>query len=182
MEVSSAKRLSVRQRVRPNLEVDHFGHGSLSSLAMEWRARTPRGPDTLALPPRLRIVNSTVHSFCEEAQRIRDPHYYEFSGHQRNQRIGRIAGNNGCVPAQPERIELVHPIIIVRVRAPGVLHVLEVRPRGGVKSPAFRTVLSGGVRTVERAFAFAPVEAGKVPAASATQATLFRSISIPRGE
>ncbi len=99
----------MRQRVRSKLEVNHLGHGPFSGLAVEWCARAPGGPDALALPAFLGIVDAAVHAFGEEAQRVGHAHDYELAVHQGDQRIRRIAGNDGRVLAQPQRVELIHP-------------------------------------------------------------------------
>src|SRR5208283_5644221 len=80
------------------------------------------------------------------------------------QGIGRIAGGDRHIPAQAECVMLIHPGIVARLGAAGTGHTLELRSRKWVESPAFRTVLPRRRRSVERAFALAPVEAGEMPA------------------
>src|SRR5580658_735018 len=100
---------SVSERIGANLKVDHLGVRPFSRLTMEGCARTPCGPDSFALPAGLRVVEAPVHPLGEETNRIRYPQYSELAVDQGNERIRRIAGNDGRVLAQPQRVELVHP-------------------------------------------------------------------------
>ena len=62
--------------------------GPFASLAVEGRASAPGGPDALAFPAGLRIVDAAVHPFGEEAERIGNAHDDPLAVHQREQRIG----------------------------------------------------------------------------------------------
>ena len=75
----------VCEGIGANLEVDNFRECPFSGLAVKWRARAPGGPDSLALPTGIRVVEAAVHSLREEAQRVRYPKDHEFPLHQSNQ-------------------------------------------------------------------------------------------------
>jgi hypothetical protein len=91
---------SVSKWIGSNLEMDHFGVGPFSRLAVVRRAGTPCGPDSFSLPARFRIVEASVHPFGIEAHRIRYAQYRELPVHQGEQRIGRIARDDRRVLAQ----------------------------------------------------------------------------------
>src|SRR5436305_9297248 len=92
---------SVRQRIRSDLEVHHLGHGALAGLGMEGSPRAPSCPYSFTLPPRFRIVDTAIHTFGKEAQRIRNPHHHPLAVLQRQQRIATVAGGYGNVLAEP---------------------------------------------------------------------------------
>src|ERR1700719_3026956 len=155
---------SVSEGVGSNLKVDHFRVRSFSGLAVEGRARTPRGEDAFALPASLGVVETPVHPFGVEAQRVGYAQYGELAVHQGEQRIRGIAGNDWRVRAQPQGIELIDPDVVMRVGAAGGRHVLELRARRLIQRPSFGAMPSGCLRPVERALALVPVEACQVPA------------------
>ena len=173
---------SVSQWIGSNLEVDHFRVRPFSRLAVEWRARAPGGPHALPLPAGLGIVEASIHPFGIETHRIRHPQYGELAIHQGDQRVRGIAGNDRRVLAQPQRIELIDPDVVVRVGAAGSRDVLELRPRRLIKRPSFRALPSCCFRPVQRTSALVRSKLARCPLASATQTTPLPSMSIPRGE
>src|SRR6185295_10345559 len=56
-----------------------------------------------------------------------------------------------------------HPVVVMRIGAAGVLHILEVRSRRRIQRPSLGALLPGGLRPVEWTFAFPPVEARQMP-------------------
>src|SRR5205807_2195636 len=68
------------------------------------------------------------------------------------------------VAAEPKRIELIDPGVIAHLHAAAVADRLELRPRKRIERPAFRTMPSSSLWTVERTLALAAVEACQVPA------------------
>src|SRR5580692_12586288 len=145
--------------------MDNLRYSAFAGFAVKWRARSPRRPDSLALPAGLRIVDPPVHSFSEKPQGIRYAHHHPLAVHQRDQRIGGVAGQDGRVLAEPEGIELVHPVVVMGVGTAGIFHVLEVRSGRRIKSPAFLAVLPERGWAVERTFALTAIETGEVSAA-----------------
>ena len=157
------QKLLIRQRVRPHLESDDFV-SPFSSLTVERRACTPGGPDSLPFPAGLWIVNRPSMPFAKKPSGYGTRMTTNFPFTSGIQRIRSVAGDNGSILAEPQRIKLVHPVVVMRIGAARFLHVLEVRTGRGIQRPAFRTMLTGSSRAVERTFAFAAVEARQVPA------------------
>src|SRR3974390_3330418 len=100
----------IRQWIGPHLEMHDLGHGSLPGFGVERGTGTPGGPHALPLPAGLGIVDASVHSFREEAERIRHAQYRELTVHQGKQRIGAVAGGDRRVFPQPQGIDLLDPV------------------------------------------------------------------------
>src|SRR4029434_10629835 len=156
--------LSLRQRIRSQLELYNLGLRPLAAFDMVGRSAGVGRPYSLALPPRFRIVDAPVHTLGVESHGIGNAKRDELSVHQDFQRISKIAGGERHVPAQPEDVVLINPSVIARLGAPRVCHALELRSRKWVERPTFRTVLSRRGRAVKRPVALAPVEAGEMSA------------------
>jgi len=144
--------------------VKHLAGRALAAFDVENSARGVRRPQPLALPAGLRIVDASIEALGEEPDRIGHTEGDELAVSHGHQRIFPIAGGDRHVLPQPESVELIDPVVVAGLGAAGVGHALELRRREGKKRPAFRTVLPGGGRTVERPFALAPVEAGEMSA------------------
>src|SRR5208337_5528600 len=108
---------------------------------------------SLSFPSGNYVVDAAVHAFGIEAHRIGNAKDNEFSVDQGKQGIGRIAGGDRHIPAQAERVMLIHPGVVARLGAAGTGHTLELRSRKWVESPAFRAVLPRRRQAIERAFA-----------------------------
>src|SRR4029077_5529785 len=149
------------------LKMQHLARRSFSAFSVKWRSRAVSRPDSLALPACLRIVDSAVHPFGVESHRIGNAKDNELpaAGHQGEQRIIPVAGGDRRIFAQPKRVELIHPVVVTGLGAPRISAALQLRSRQWIEPPAFWTVLPGRGGSIERSFAFPPVEAGKVPAA-----------------
>src|SRR5262249_36546512 len=82
---------------------------------------------------------------------------------QRNQAVVQISSGHRYVLAEAEGVMLVDPRIVT-----GLCAVLADPLKPGtwvlIKTPAFGTVIAGSLGTIQRAFAFSPVEAGQVSA------------------
>src|SRR4051794_32790325 len=52
---------SFRERVRPQLELDHLARGPLPGLHVKWRTGAHRTPEAAALPAAVRLVDASVH-------------------------------------------------------------------------------------------------------------------------
>ncbi len=139
---------------------------ALAALDVPVQIRSVVGPEAASLPTAVGIVNPPVQPAGEEAERIRDPQHHPFFGlrQQGEQRIGPGAGGDRHVGPQPERVELIHPVVVVVVGAAGIGHALHLRSRRGIQGPTLRAVLAGRLRAVQDA-ALAAVEAGHVAAA-----------------
>src|SRR5262249_34834342 len=131
---------------------------------VERRAIAEGRPQPAALPATVRIVDAAVHPFGIVAHRVGDAHIDPIAVDQREQRLIGVAGRDRNVLAEPRRVELVDPGVIARLGRTGVCHVLQLRTRERIERPAFRAVLAGCGRAIERALALAAVEARHVTA------------------
>src|SRR5256885_17267850 len=75
-----------------------------------------------------------------------------------------VAGGDGHVPPQTERVELIDPGVVARLGAAGLGHVLQLRAGERIQRPALGAVRARRRRSVERALALAAIEAGHVAA------------------
>src|SRR5579862_4738860 len=96
----------------------NFGIGPFAGLTVESRAGTPGSPQSLPFPAGFLVVDPAIHPFGKEAEWIGYAQNNELPVHQRNQRIGRVARYDRRVSAQPQRVEPVDPVVIMRVGAP----------------------------------------------------------------
>ena len=64
--------LSFGERVGTNLEVDHLAGCPLTTLDVPVEVAAVVGPESAALPPRVRVVDAPVQTTREEPERIRD--------------------------------------------------------------------------------------------------------------
>src|SRR5207245_6243879 len=105
---------------------------------MEWRAGAPSRPDSLTLPAGLRIIEAPVHSLGEETHRIGYAHDHKLPVYQGDQRIRGVAGNNGYVLSQTQRVERIHPDVIDSVGAAGVGQIHKLWSRRLMQRPPLR--------------------------------------------
>src|SRR5205809_2745627 len=132
------------------------------------RAIAARRPEPAALPPGLWIVDASVESLRVEAERIRDAHHDHLPVLETDQPVVEISGRHRHVFAEPERVVLIDPRVVARLRAV-LADALEARARILIEGPAFGTMIAGRLRPVERPLALAPVAASHVPAAHGGQ-------------
>ena len=127
--------------------------------------RAEVGPHAPSLPPGVWIVDATVEPPRVEAQGVRHPHPDPFAGLgiQGQKRIGSGAVGNGYVLSQPQRVELVHPVVVVEISTSRGFCILHPRSRSRVESPPLDAVLPRGFRPDQHG-ALAPIEAGQVAA------------------
>ena len=92
---------------------------ALAGLHVERRARADGRPQPLALPARLGIVDPAVHPFRVEAGRIRHAEHDPLAVLQRQQALGRVAGVDRRVRAQPGGVELIDPGVVAALGASG---------------------------------------------------------------
>src|SRR5262245_35983079 len=151
----------MRQRVRANLEVHDDGLLALPTLHEPRRAVAARGPEATALPAGGRVVDASVEALGVEAERVRDAQHDHLAVLERDQAVVEVAGRHRHVLAEPERVVLVDPRVVARLGAV-LAETLEAGPGILIEAPALWTVITGGLRTVERSLALAPVEAADV--------------------
>src|SRR6188768_936646 len=132
---------STRQRIRAVLELDRDRQASLPAFAQPRRAVAARGPQAAALPSGLRIVDASVQPLRVEAHRIGNTQHDHLPACVGDEAVVEVARRHRNVLAQPERVVLVHPGVIARLRAV-VAHAPEARPGILVEGPAFGTVVA----------------------------------------
>ena len=84
---------------------------------MEGCAGGDGGPEALALPALVRVVDAPVEPLGVVAERIRHAQHDELAIDQRQQSFVQIAGGDGHVLAQAEGVELVDPGVVARLHA-----------------------------------------------------------------
>src|ERR1051326_1863287 len=152
--------LSIRDRRRPQLEVhDHRRH-ALAAFLVPRRAVAARGPQAAGFPAAVGIVDAAVEALGVEAGRIRHLERDHLTARIGDQAVVEIAGGDRHVLAEPERVVLIDPGVVARFGAV-IAEAGEARARVFVERPAFRTMLAGRGRAVERAFTLAAVEAAE---------------------
>src|SRR5439155_5756218 len=101
----------------------------------------------------------------EETNRVRNSDDDELAIDQRGHRFAAIRHRKRYVRSKSQRIVAIDPDIVGVFGTSRIGHALELRSRVFVQRPAFRAVLAGCCsRPIERALAFAPVEAGEMSA------------------
>src|ERR1700686_5163954 len=159
--VQISPRTSVRQRIGPKLDVHGTRHRTLAAFLEPGRAVAIRAPQTAPFPPGVGIVDTPVKTLGVEAERIGNPDRDHLAVLQRHEAVTEIGGGHRYVLAKSERVVLVDPGVIARL---GTILTDAFKARAGIPidCPAFRTMIAGGVRPIERAFALAAVKAAEV--------------------
>src|ERR1700676_3964052 len=92
-------------------------HCPLSGLAVERRSGSPGGPQAFTLPAGLGIVDASVEPFGEKPDRVGHAQDDEFPVDQRQQRIRVVTSGYWHILSQPEGVELIHPVVVMRIGA-----------------------------------------------------------------
>src|SRR5437879_9102157 len=121
-------------------------------------------PHAAAFPAGIGIVDTPVKSVRPEAHGIRHDQIDGLAIFEGDQRVVLIAGGEGNIVAQPERVVLVGPCIVGRFPTAVLGDPIELRSRQWIKRPALGTVLAGRGWAVQGAFALAAVEAAEMAA------------------
>src|SRR5262249_31602875 len=153
---------SVRQRIRPHLNVYSARLGAFAAFLQPRRAVPVRAPQPAALPAAVRIIDSPVHSLGKKAQWVWDAQHDHLPVLERGETVIEVGGRDRNVLAKSHSIVLVHPGVVARLRAP-VLEALESRARVLVICETFGAVIAGGSGPTERILAFPPVKADASP-------------------
>src|SRR6266436_3485800 len=161
--VQISPRTSVRQRIGPKLDVHGARHRALAAFLEPGRAVAVRAPQPAAFPPGVGIVDTPVKALGIEAERIGNPDHDHLAVLQRHEAVTEIGGGHRYVLAKSERVVLVDPGVIARLGAV-LTDTFEARAGILIDRPAFRTMIAGGVRPIERTLAFAAVKAAEVTA------------------
>src|SRR5262249_57516579 len=131
---------------------------ALAAFPRRWRAVAAGRPQAPALPAGVGIVDAAVESLGIEAERIRDAQRDHLAVLERDEAAHQIGRRHRDVVAEAERVVLVDPGVIARLGAV-VPEAFEAGSGILVERPAFRAVIAGRVRPVERTFPLAPVPA-----------------------
>src|SRR6202023_3446866 len=156
-----SQRTSVRQRIGPKLDVHGTRPCALAAFFEPRRAVAVRAPQPAAFPAGVRIVDTPIEALGVEAERIGNPDCDHLAVLQRHEAVTEIGGGHRYVLAKSERVVLVDPGVIARLGAV-LADTFEARAGILIDRPAFRTMIAGGVRPIERAFALAAVKAAEV--------------------
>src|SRR5580692_2877801 len=108
---------SPRQRIRAHLEVHDLRRVLLAAFQVERRAVAGVRPDAAAFPAGIRIVDPAIEALRPEAHRIGHDHVDQLAILEGDQRRILIAGGNGHVLAEAERVVLVDPGVVGRFAA-----------------------------------------------------------------
>src|SRR6195952_2016520 len=137
--------------------------GALAAFLEPGRAVAVRAPQATALPAAVRVVDAPIKALGIEAERIGNPDRDHLAVLQRHEAVTEIGGGHRYVLAKSERVVLVHPGVIARLGAV-LADAFEAGAGILMERPALRTMIAGGVRTIERTFALAAVKAAEVTA------------------
>src|SRR5262245_47559182 len=153
----------VCQRIGPQLDMHGARLAALAALHQPRRAIAVGAPQPAALPAGVGVVDAPVEAFGIKAHRVGDAQRDHLPVLERDEAVVEVGGGHGNVLAEPQRVVLVDPGVIARLGAV-IAEAFEAGARILVEAPAFRAVVAGGVRAVERALALAPVEAHEMAA------------------
>ena len=154
---------SPRERVGPKLEACRLRPVSLTALEMEHCPRSRGGPQRLAFPAGVRIVDAAIHIFWEEAAGVWDTEGNELAIDQGVNGIAQITHRNRHIAPETECVEPIDPGVVARLAASGIFHVPQLWPRELIERPAFRAVCARRGWSIED-FAFAPIKTSEVTA------------------
>src|SRR6202051_691480 len=159
--LNRSQRTSVRQRIGAELDV-HGGRDRARADFLEpGRTLAVRAPQAAALPAGVGIVDPPIEALGIEAERIGNPDRDHLAVLQRHEAVTEIGGGHRDVLAQSGRIVLVDPGVVARLGAV-LTDAFEAGAGILIDRPAFRTMIAGGVRPIERALALAAVKATEV--------------------
>src|SRR5258707_4484199 len=135
----------------------------LAAFEMEHGALAIGGPQALAVPAGIGIIDAAIDVYREEAHRIGHGDADELAVDQREDPAVEIAHGDGHVFAKAEGVELVDPGVIARLGTAGVLDVAHLWTRKRIEFPAFGTMDAGGGSGSVQDLAFAAVRPARVP-------------------
>src|SRR5258708_24038968 len=116
----------------------------LAAFEMEHGALAIGGPQALALPAAIGIIDPAIDVFGEEAHRIGHRDGDELAIDQRENPAVEIAHGDGHVLAEAENVELVDPGVIARFGAAGVFDVAHLRTGKRIERPPLWAMRTGG--------------------------------------
>src|SRR5439155_24838591 len=156
---------SPREWIGAHLDLVNLRPRAGTPFVMKHGASAQRGPQSFSLPAGVGIVDAAIDILTKKAQRVGNADDHELPVHQRGHRFAAIRHRERHVRPESQRVVAIDPDIVGVLRTSGIGYALELRSRVFIQRPAFGTVLAGCCsRSVERALAFAPVEAGEMSA------------------
>src|ERR1051326_1106892 len=137
--------------------------GAFAALDQPRRAVAVGGPDAAPFPAGVRIVDAAVESLRIEAERVGHAEHHHAAVRVRDQAVVQIAGGHGNVFAESERVMLIDPRVVAGL---GAVFADAVEAGTGIlmERPPLGALIAGGLRSVERTFALATIEAAEMPA------------------
>src|SRR5207244_2671517 len=101
-------------RIGPELKACSLGPICLPTFEMEHRSRAGRGPQGLAFPAGVWIIDAPIDVLREKSAGIRNAESDELSVNQREDRVAQITHRDWDVAAEAECIESVDPGVVAR--------------------------------------------------------------------
>src|SRR4051795_253403 len=144
--------------IGPYLDVNRARLGALAAFHHPWDAVSAGAPQPPALPAGVWIIDAAVKALCEEPQRVWNAQHDHLSVLIGDEPVVEVGRGDRDIFTEPHRIVMVHPGVVARLGA-GVFQPFETRAGILVVGKSFGTVVAGRIRPVERALAFAAVEA-----------------------
>src|SRR5271163_4327062 len=95
---------SVRERIGAHLHLVELRRVLDAAFVVERRPAAERGPDALALPAGLGIVDAAVDVLGEEAERIGNPKGHELAVYECGECLAAVGGSDRHVCPEPERV------------------------------------------------------------------------------
>src|SRR5712692_1671793 len=105
------------KRIGAELDPHHFRAGAFTGFEMERNSVAVGRPQSSPLPAGIRIVDAPIQPFGKKAHGIGDAKINELPIDESEQRLVGIAGGDGYVLAQSERVVLIHPGVVARLGA-----------------------------------------------------------------
>src|SRR5258707_8282441 len=150
------------QRIRAYLDMHCAWLRTLAALHHPWHAVATRAPKSPALPSSIWIVNAPVEALSEEAERVRDAQHHHLPVLESDETVIEVGSRDRDILAKADRVVMIDPRIVARLGAGG-FEALQTGARIFVVSKAFRAVIAGRVRPIQRILAFAAVETDQTP-------------------
>src|SRR5262245_25482150 len=136
----------LRERIGPHLELHNLRPLAFAAFVMERRAVAGGRPNAAALPAGVRVVDAAVHGLGIETHRIGHDEIDHLAVLERDDRLVLVAGGERHVLAEAERVVLVDPGVIARLRRAAASVATKRGAWERIERPAFRTMAAVGDR------------------------------------
>src|SRR5262249_1350362 len=108
---------SMRQRTRAPLDLPRARTAAHAVLGEPRRAVAVGAPQAAALPAAVRVVDARVEPLGVEAHRVGDAQRDHLAVLERDEAVAQVGGRVGHVGAEADRVVLVDPGVVARLRA-----------------------------------------------------------------